>query len=706
MTTLAPPAESTDTETPPVAVRAVAFALRPDVAVGVLVAVEVGGLNDAFGAPLPGLPSLHLLSLAYATFALAVGLARREVRPVWSPLFACWLLYAAVRGLSVALSPLPPSVGLGAGSGLGPAVEEVRSLVFLVVCTTLLCAVGRPRRIVVVATVAVAVTAAAAVVQEFVLGNTTELGGFSGLASVVDAGGATVRHTGPQPDANFWARTLVLYAPFAFALAASATGTRHARRAQVMSRARRARIFWTATALVFAAGVWLSGSRAAMLAFGLAVVVWFAAGGARRARWLVVAPLVFVVVLALPGVGSRLATLAGGSDADDPSLRGRLAAQTTAVTLISEYPTLGVGAGRFTDAAPEVLRRTGARTDRVLAPHNLYLEVTAETGVVGALTWLLCFGTILAIALRGHLAARRRLPDGVDDPDTLVLLGAVVGLVAWALCSATLHMANVRFLLVVAAVAIAYDRRVRERIRTVPRGRVVAADAPRRPTAVVAAVTVGTAVAAVVVAVTAAAAPTRWASAASLTVAPRDVDAGPYEYDLLSRGTVVATVAELLRTPGPAYRSALPPGTSLEVRRTVRPERSTVLTVVATGPDRRAVERLAPAAAARVSAWVDGLGTLYVAQPVAAGATVTVRAPTPPTLPVGAGLVAGLAAGLAVGAVVRRRQRAATGRAPAAHDHSSTGDPAASSAASLFDSPPGDAGPAAERNAPTRLPAP
>jgi hypothetical protein len=374
------------------------------------------------------------------------------------------------------------------------------------------------------------------VAQELVVGNGFEFWGFSRVPKLGDIGAATDRHAGPMSDANFWARTLVLFPAFALSLMAAAH-TRVARCGAALA------------AGLIVIGVYLTGSRGGLITVALAIVAWMALAGGRPRRLLGLAPTVAVVLVLLPGIGTRLATLSQLDDATqeagDASLVGRVAVQRQGLEMFLDHPALGVGTTQFKDAEIDYLRRSGLTVARVLAPHNLYLEMAAEGGLAGLASWLLFYGTAVWVALRALLLSRAMAQD---DPllDRLLPVAVLAGLVAWATASIFLHLAGLRSLLLVIGLGVALDDRARRRAT---RGlRTAASDRrPRswKPLLVTAAV--------VVVAFALGAAPglrtTGWSATARLQVVAAETDRA-YDHDIATREHLRATLARLVETHG------------------------------------------------------------------------------------------------------------------------------------------------------------
>lgn len=180
---------------------------------------------------------------------------------------------------------------------------------------------------------------------------------------------------------------------------------------------------------VFAAGlllggvILLAGARAAWLVYALVLLGWCLrpfAGSALRAAGV---GLALVVAGLAIGYGAyqlsttfaermdRTLRVTGGSLGDlDHALAGRLPIWRTAAAMAQAHPVNGVGVRGFRHAyldharADDPWRAQGG----ALHPHQLLLEVAAETGAIGLAGWLLGGLLLLRAVLRASAAARAR----------------------------------------------------------------------------------------------------------------------------------------------------------------------------------------------------------------------------------------------------------------------------------------------------------
>lgn len=262
------------------------------------------------------------------------------------------------------------------------------------------------------------------------------------------------RLTGPIGEQNRFAQILAVLIPVAAGLAISASG-------------RQRWLYWAALALIFG-GVLLTFSRGALVA--LILVLPFALlFGFLRFRHLVVAGLVGTVlitamsftasssylikrVVSIGEVVLQSTGLApGGFRNADGAARGRLTSMKAAGLLFLDHPLVGAGPGLapsyYQDYALLVggkVRATSRRT------HNLFLQVAAETGIIG----LTAFLVVLWMVLHPLNVMRRRTYYN-DRQLWGLVCGLQLGVLILLATSLFLHAAYVRYFWLLLALAVA-----------------------------------------------------------------------------------------------------------------------------------------------------------------------------------------------------------------------------------------------------------
>lgn len=186
-----------------------------------------------------------------------------------------------------------------------------------------------------------------------------------------------------------------------------------------------------------------------------------------------------LVVATLPGLDGNITSLVPG---DRPAaVIDRLTIWRMALTVWGDHPILGVGLGNFHDHAL-------ARQIDLLVPlgyqsfhaHNTYLEILADTGIVG----LLCYILFLVAMVRCLLHRWRGLRGARRSPASSLILAAIGALAAYIVFASVdmLLSENTHFVLVLLlSMGLLRDpsRQQASRLSRAPRpSRLAAADAP------------------------------------------------------------------------------------------------------------------------------------------------------------------------------------------------------------------------------------
>ncbi|MFD5217850.1 O-antigen ligase family protein [Streptomyces tendae] len=232
----------------------------------------------------------------------------------------------------------------------------------------------------------------------------------------------------------------------------------------------RQRLFAAGCALVLLLPLALSFSRGAWIATAVTCAVQLLLAGVRRA--LAVGAVVVAAAVVLVGgfgVGTamlqeRVGSITEVTDAPDQSVTDRYTMWAAAAGMWRERPLTGVGLKGFPehrDAHASLALSSGSETDGagagyrrqpLLSPHNMYLLVLAEQGVIGLLCLAGSWLALLVLGLRGLHAVRRErgaVPDcafvacgllvwqltdfayaDIGGPST-VLTAVCLGLAAW-----------------------------------------------------------------------------------------------------------------------------------------------------------------------------------------------------------------------------------------------------------------------------------
>ncbi|MGW7530459.1 O-antigen ligase family protein [Streptomyces sp. NPDC054783] len=239
------------------------------------------------------------------------------------------------------------------------------------------------------------------------------------------------------------------------------------------ARDRRQRVVAAACALVLLVPLTVSFSRGSWIATAVVCGAQLLSAGARRAAK-VCATVVAASVVLVGGFGvgtaalqERLTSITRVTDAPDQSVIDRYSLWAAATGMWREHPVTGVGLKAFPahrDGHASLALSSGSDTEGagqgyrrqpLLSPHNMYLLVLSEQGLLGALTVAGSWLALLVCALRRLRRAERAadcaaavcglllwqlvdyLYSDIGGPTT-VLTAVVLGLAGWwALASDT-----------------------------------------------------------------------------------------------------------------------------------------------------------------------------------------------------------------------------------------------------------------------------
>ncbi|MFE9999448.1 O-antigen ligase family protein [Streptomyces avermitilis] len=207
----------------------------------------------------------------------------------------------------------------------------------------------------------------------------------------------------------------------------------------------RQRVWAGVCALLLVMPLAVSFSRGAWIATALACGAQLVLAGLRRAvRAGAVVAAVAVILVGGFGVGStlleqRLSSIGQVADAPDQSVTDRYTMWAAATDMWRERPLTGIGLKGFPDhrdGHASLALSSGSDTEGanaayrrqpLLSPHNMYLLVLSEQGLIGLLTLAGSWLALLVLGLRRLVRAR-----GANDPGLDCALIAC-GLLVWQL---------------------------------------------------------------------------------------------------------------------------------------------------------------------------------------------------------------------------------------------------------------------------------
>jgi O-antigen ligase len=249
---------------------------------------------------------------------------------------------------------------------------------------------------------------------------------------------------GPVGDPNYYAQILVMVLPLSIYRTIS----------QKQSSRRLMAAFCT---LLIAGAIVFTYSRATLV---VVVLVALLIVLERRINvYKVFAWLLVLFVLAIPvlpkGYTDRMLTILGVAESaesqEDVSTKGRMSEAIVAIQMFRDNPVFGIGYSQYESNYQDYSARLGLddRTEERQA-HNLYLEILAETGVIGMAAFIL----MIFVIFNSLNQARHQL-NQVGRSDLVPwLLALQFGLMAYLLNSIFLHDSFARYLRLSIAMAL------------------------------------------------------------------------------------------------------------------------------------------------------------------------------------------------------------------------------------------------------------
>lgn len=146
--------------------------------------------------------------------------------------------------------------------------------------------------------------------------------------------------------------------------------------------------------LILISGILITFSRGGILGLSaVCIVIWYLDKGMRKINFVVFLCVLIMTAIMSPEIVERMKTIGEGGASVDGSISARLQTLKFGIEIFAENPVLGVGVSCFSIAE-------GAKHGKIgmwSAAHNSFVQVAAETGVIG----LIAFVGSLASLLKG-----------------------------------------------------------------------------------------------------------------------------------------------------------------------------------------------------------------------------------------------------------------------------------------------------------------
>lgn len=368
-----------------------------------------------------------------------------------------WLIaYGAVVALGLLYARSPALV-------MPNVVELIRNFLTYLVIVNAITTPARLKVMLMAVLTMGAALAALTVVQTVTHQFSNDFGGLaqyrvSQITGVSDA----PRPGGTLGDANFYGQSLLVLLPLGLFLL-------------FRGKSARARTAGFVASALLIAGVIFTYSRGDAVALGvvlLAAVIYKRPRPAQIAGGLIVVAL--LIPLLPPSYLDRLTTVVNLVQGDrqtiltEDSIRGRAGAVQAAIGIFLDHPLVGVGRENYPLYELQYLSGTDlAKYARAIPPHDLYLEVATESGLLG----IAVVGGILLLTFGALKEARKRFIAAQMPAEAELAGWLTVGLIGYLATSLFLHGAYIYLLWLQVAFIIALRQISRTVTVTAPAAR-------------------------------------------------------------------------------------------------------------------------------------------------------------------------------------------------------------------------------------------
>ena len=226
---------------------------------------------------------------------------------------------------------------------------------------------------------------------------------------------------------------------------------------------RKRRLLAAVGSVLIAGGIFLTFSRGAAIAVGATIVMILLLRELKLRNVLpALAVLTAIIFFVVPDYIIRLSSLEGvtalssaetnSTDRPDSSLVGRETENLAALHTFIDHPVTGVGPGvYFAEYSRDYANRLGLRyLNSERRGHSLYLELTADTGILGLTAFLAMVGVSLVLLFRSARYWRDRDPERA-----LIASSFLFALIAYLASAMFLHLSYQRYFWAVFALASA-----------------------------------------------------------------------------------------------------------------------------------------------------------------------------------------------------------------------------------------------------------
>lgn len=254
------------------------------------------------------------------------------------------------------------------------------------------------------------------------------------------------RFMGPLDDPNLWGQVLVAMIPIAIYRA-------------IYSKKIFTKAISSVIAVVIAFAAFYTYSRGAFLALAMSLLLILLENRVKIQYVLVLSVIVLLLFLASPeGYIDRVSSLFELSPNSqtgvysDVSFRGRLSEMTVGINMFYDHPVLGVGKGNYPYYYLDYAKQVGLEyRNEARQAHSLYIEILAETGILGFLAFS---AAIVSVVL--ELNRVRRYYKGIKAYDRAGWVASIsISILTYLTSSIFLHGDYIRYFWMIIALGIA-----------------------------------------------------------------------------------------------------------------------------------------------------------------------------------------------------------------------------------------------------------
>lgn len=202
----------------------------------------------------------------------------------------------------------------------------------------------------------------------------------------------------------------------------------------------------------------LTFSRGVAIAFAATIIVATFLGVISRRQLLLMIIAAIALLLMFPQFMARLTTIqqvadyaagANSSATIDTSTQGRATEMQAALIVFSEHPVIGVGPNQYRNYVADISNRLGLKRIYVTRQaHDFYLDIAANTGIVGLAAML----ALIFMTLQGLLKVRKRWRR--DYPLLAsTASGFILAIISFLMNGMFLHFSYVRYFYMVLALS-------------------------------------------------------------------------------------------------------------------------------------------------------------------------------------------------------------------------------------------------------------